>query len=108
MTLHCPRCLQPMPGYADRAAYEAEHRVLEMGLGPHQSLVFEALHRRSMSFATKQALIDAVWGDDAEGGPADGPKAIEVLICQLRKKIAPHGYRIATVWGHGYRLEKIA
>ncbi len=32
------------------------------------------------------------------------PKIVTVLVCRIRKKIAPHGFKIETVYGAGYQL----
>lgn len=37
---------------------------------------------------------------------SDAPKIkiIKVLICKVRAKLKPHGFKIETIWGTGYRL----
>jgi hypothetical protein len=40
-------------------------------------------------------------------GTADkrcGEGSLSVYICEMRKKLAPYGIEIKTVWGHGYGL----
>jgi len=33
------------------------------------------------------------------------PKMVDVVICNLRKKLKPFGLTIQTLWGHGYYLD---
>jgi hypothetical protein len=34
------------------------------------------------------------------------PKMVDVVICNLRKKLKPFGLTIHTLWGHGYYLDQ--
>ena len=56
--------------------------------------------------ATKQWLMDTLYGDDPDGGP--DPKIIDVYVCKLRPKLrALFGEdAIETVWGRGYRIDE--
>lgn len=49
----------------------------------------------------KAALVDQL---HQQGHEAD-PRAIDVLVCKLRKKLGDRGWLIGTVWGSGYRLQ---
>lgn len=51
---------------------------------------------------TAEALLAALYGDDADGGPLDARKALAVLICQVRRRLPPGAIR--THWGVGYSL----
>jgi len=33
------------------------------------------------------------------------PKMVDVIICNLRKKLKPYGLIIQTLWGHGYFID---
>jgi hypothetical protein len=33
------------------------------------------------------------------------PKMVDVVICNLRKKLKPYGLTIQTLWGHGYYID---
>lgn len=33
------------------------------------------------------------------------PKMVDVVICNLRKKLKPYGLTIQTLWGHGYFID---
>jgi DNA-binding response OmpR family regulator len=52
------------------------------------------------------ALIEAIWGDDADGGPLSASKQVQVLMCYLRKSLAAGRLpvRIVTHRGVGYEL----
>lgn len=55
------------------------------------------------SFDIYRALLAA--GDpDAQLGEEPDAKIVDVFICKARKKIAPFGIQIETLWGQGYRL----
>lgn len=44
-------------------------------------------------------LIEAVWGDDPDGGPVDAHNRIGIAVMSLRRE----GHPIATFFGRGYR-----
>jgi DNA-binding response OmpR family regulator len=52
------------------------------------------------------ALIDAVWGDDVDGGPDNARKSVYVHMCYLRRRLAASRFpgRIANHHGVGYEL----
>jgi hypothetical protein len=50
--------------------------------------------------ATRQEIHSAM----ADGDPVTGNKIIDVVISRLRRKLAPHSIKIATIWGLGFRL----
>lgn len=60
-----------------------------------ESQLLQAMARGAMR---KEAIVDAIWREE------QGPKIIDVFICKLRRKLAPHGIAIVTVWGVGYRI----
>lgn len=51
---------------------------------------------------SKQSAMDWIY----QLRPGDEPemKIVDVLICKLRRKVAPLGIRIDTAWGRGYAL----
>jgi hypothetical protein len=64
--------------------------------------IFDAVRRRPGISA--EALCDAIWADDIDGGPLSGRKNIHVHVHQLNKLIAPHGIAVrASKWA-GYRI----
>lgn len=63
--------------------------------------VFEILLQRPGRVASKEQLLEHMYGFDEEVSQ----NAIEVLIHRLRKKIEPYGLSIRTIRGLGYLLE---
>lgn len=59
----------------------------------------------SRDFASRAQMMTAVMADrhaDADGQPE--MKIIDVYVCKIRKKVAPFGIEITSLWGRGYRL----
>jgi hypothetical protein len=95
------------------AELEEEIRQLREALAPDTFAIspIDGLHmprRIAVMFAclqkhgtvSRKKLYVALYGAD---GTAD-PKVIHVYVHGLRRMLEPHGYRIKTVWGQGYRL----
>jgi two-component system OmpR family response regulator len=74
----------------------------EVHLTAREFAVLEALLRRQGGVASKQELLDEVWGPDFPGDP----NIVEVYIRYLRKKVdIPFGLdTIETVRSVGYRV----
>ncbi|MEM9864841.1 MAG: response regulator transcription factor [Myxococcota bacterium] len=62
--------------------------------------VMAMLARRPGQPISRQALVDGAL--DPEQGT---PRALDVHISRLRKKLGPAAPQLATVWGIGYRLD---
>jgi DNA-binding response OmpR family regulator len=72
---------------------------VELTVKEYDLLLILARHPgRSFS---RSYLLDAVWGEDYEGGD----RTVDTHVVRLRRKLGDMGERIATVWGVGYRLE---
>ena len=69
-------------------------------LAPTEARLLAALVKRTEM--AKAALYAAVWDASADDAPA--VKIVDVMVCKLRKKLAPHGIEISTLWGRGFRL----
>lgn len=54
----------------------------------------------------REALVDAVWGDDPDGGPMSAMNGISVLVHSLRRRLAGAGFPGAVrTWPRsGYEL----
>ena len=50
---------------------------------------------------SREALLDAAWGETFEGGD----RTVDTHIKTLREKLRPHQDCIKTIWGFGYKLE---
>ncbi|WP_029002758.1 winged helix-turn-helix domain-containing protein [Azorhizobium doebereinerae] len=75
---------------------------IEWWLTKAEVVVMGALTARDM--ATKDFLMAALYHND--GRDAANEKIVDVFICKIRKKVAPFGVVITTVWGQGYSLDK--
>lgn len=74
----------------------------EWRLTPTEAGILAALIARPL--ATKDFIMLQIYDgrDEAE------PKIVDVFICKMRKKLAPHGIDILTQWGVGYHLSDAA
>ena len=64
--------------------------------------VMRYLCRHEGKVATRNALLDEVWGIDYEGGS----NVVDVIIRSLRRKMGPQATLIETVTGMGYRFRQ--
>jgi DNA-binding response OmpR family regulator len=79
-------------------------------LTPAQSRIMASLATSAGRVVRREALIDAVWGDDEDGGPDDARKSVYVHVCQLRRRLAALQFpgRIVNHHGVGYELKLAA
>jgi DNA-binding response OmpR family regulator len=70
-----------------------------LALTPAESRVFVRLLKHA--FVSKEDLHAAMSSD---GKPTTGVKIVDVVISRLRRKLAPHGVELNTVYGQGVRL----
>lgn len=105
----CPTCGQQLP--ADRGFIFDEEAGIVVGRGRVASLtrqeatVFAQLYAAMPRVCTKEQLLSNLYlheQDEAE------IKIVDVFICKIRKKLAPLGVEIATIWARGYRLVRAA
>lgn len=73
------------------------------GYSPGQSRILGLLLRKDT--VTKDMIVDALYGDRADGDVPE-PKTVDVLICQLRRKLKPHGIEFKTWYGVGYFMDE--
>ena len=76
---------------------------IEWRLTATEARVFGALLARER--ATKDRIMAVLYADRPADGDVPEMKICDVLICKLRKKVAPFGVKIFTVWGSGWRLD---
>jgi DNA-binding response OmpR family regulator len=76
-------------------------RVAYLTPGRFQMLL--AMVAGTQRLVTKKVLVEALWGDREDGGPASD-KIIDVTLCNLRKEIAPLGVFIETEFRQGWRM----
>ena len=79
------------------------HDVLE--LTRMECAFLRILFLRKGATVEKRVLVEQLHRSESD---ADS-RALDVLVCKLRKKLAAHGAAslIGTVWGSGYRLQHI-
>lgn len=76
------------------------HCPLEFGLTPAEQRILAALVARER--CTKEFLLLATARPGTE--PDTEIKIVDVFVCKARKKLAPFGIEILTLWGSGYAL----
>jgi DNA-binding response OmpR family regulator len=90
----------------DRAARTIHLEGTELRLAPKEFDLLSLLLRNSGRVLSRQAIIAAVWGNRFYGDP----KTVDVHVRWLREKFEPFEwlpFRINTVFGVGYRLDRI-
>ena len=75
-----------------------------VGVGGAKLMILTMLMSRQE--CSREALIDAMYGDRPDGGPEYAKKIIDISICKLRRKLVPFGVTIKTVWNWGYSIGK--
>ena len=83
-------------------AREARIDDAALRLGPKEYLLLELLALKRGAAVSKTACMAHLYGTDEY----PEAKTIDVVLCRLRKRLAPHGMAeaIESVWGFGYRL----
>lgn len=82
----------------EEVLFSAALPPIEYGLTRQEARVFGVLVSRPL--ATKSAIMAALY--DERGADWAEPKIVDVLVCKIRKKLAPFGIEILTRWGEGY------
>jgi two-component system cell cycle response regulator CtrA len=85
-------------------AHEARVDGVPLRLGPKEYLLLEFLILKRGSAVSKMACMNHLYGTD------DYPEAktIDVVLCRLRKRLAPFGLAdmVESVWGFGFKLKE--
>ena len=84
-------------------AHEARVDDVPLRLGPKEYLLLEFLILKRGSAVSKTACMTHLYGTDEY----PEAKTIDVVLCRLRKRLAPHGMSdmIESVWGYGFKLK---
>lgn len=105
-TVMCPCC----GGFMGEAApLDAVREKVRMG---HQLIILDLLSRRVGRLVSNTDIVDAMYGDRADGGPENCGNVAKVTICRLKKTIEAFGWTIVSV-GRGsgntasYRLQPV-
>ena len=98
----CSACGQTLPPRID----------LGIRLTSGQQRLVERVHRAGVEGILSTDLLDYMYGDDPNGGPETGKKALAVRICQLNKVLRKKGWCIRAPKGGmreptPYRLVKL-
>lgn len=72
----------------------------EWKLTASQSRVFA--HMTTRELVTHSSIMLALYSDRPADHP--DPRIVPVFVAKIRRKLAPHGVRIDTVWGQGFSL----
>jgi DNA-binding winged helix-turn-helix (wHTH) protein len=87
----------PPPDDVKTARLVALNQIFDLTLT--ESRIIAALLEHN--FVGQEALCAALTHD---GRPVPSSANLRVVISRLRKKLAPFGIAISTVWGQGYRI----
>ncbi len=71
-------------------------------LSPSEAIIMAVLCQAGSRGVSRETLVDRLWGDDPDGGPAGTDKIISIHVSHLRAK----GVGVETLWGIGYRLRR--
>lgn len=80
---HCPHCGQPIVPKVDWVRLKGQARA-----------VYEACLQRPRS---REGLRFILWGADPNGGP--GERALDTVVCNLNRRLAPYGVRLQCIDG---------
>jgi two-component system alkaline phosphatase synthesis response regulator PhoP len=83
----------------DKHTVRVKGKILD--LTPKEFDLLTVLFKNRNKAVNRQTLLSAVWGFDSPGNTG----TIDVHIRHLRKKLGPHGDKIQTILGFGYRLD---
>jgi two-component system, cell cycle response regulator CtrA len=84
-------------------AHEVKIDDVPLRLGPKEYLLLEFLVLKRGAAVSKTACMTHLYGTDEY----PEAKTIDVVLCRLRKRLAPHGLAemIESVWGYGFKLK---
>lgn len=77
------------------------HAPVEFGLTNSEAAILAALISRERCSKDFLLMATARPGEEKDAEI----KIVDVFVCKLRRKIAPFGIQIITLWGQGYTLD---
>ena len=69
--------------------------------------IYEVVRRAGKYGVSTDTLVDAVYGDDPNGGPGDAKNTLSCRIVYLNKKLKPFGQRITCGGGRSVGTYKL-
>ncbi len=80
---------------------------MRLRLSPRESQMLVKLAKRPGRVTSYRELLHELYGDDPDGGPDYASSCLRRFATDINKRLAAEGYRIRTVWGQGYTLERM-
>jgi DNA-binding winged helix-turn-helix (wHTH) protein len=74
--------------------------------GQSRLVILELLARSNASWVSHEAIIDALWGHDPNGGPDYPGNIVAVHVMHLRRALRAYGVEIRNVFGAGYGIPR--
>lgn len=107
--MNCPCCNQPLPDTDVR--WDPRTRVLArkgeaVKLSGIQARVFDVLWRAQPERVPTKSIFERVYADDPDGGP-ESPNIVAVVLCRVRKMVAPLGVEIKGRSWDGSKVEVV-
>ncbi|MCM1136079.1 MAG: response regulator transcription factor [Clostridium sp.] len=95
-------CVEYPDLIVNRTNYSVIYRGKTVEMPPKELELLYFLASSPNHVFTREQLLDQIWGYEYIGDT----RTVDVHIKRLREKIADHsGWRIATIWGIGYKFE---
>lgn len=85
----------------DKREVSIDGKTVELTPNEYELLVY--LLRNQNRALSRDMILDGVWGMDFEGDWRN----VDTHVKRLRSKLGTHGSQIKTVYGYGYRWEKL-
>lgn len=103
----CPTCGHPVLHreiVIDRALGVISRHGVEARLTRNELAFFEEFLKGYPSAVHKDRVYDAIYASRIADKDFPEPKIVDVIVCKLRRKLAPLGMGFRTAWGFGYAL----
>jgi DNA-binding response OmpR family regulator len=97
----CAACGRPLD------LFDAAEAALRLRLSPKETKLLTTLGKRPGRVTLYREILHALYGDDPGGGPDHASSCMRRFAIDINKRLAAEGYRIRTVWGQGYTLERM-
>ena len=86
----------------DLRCYEVRVNGESVLLSPKEVEILHLMASQPRQVFTREQLLDQIWGYEYIGDT----RTVDVHIKRLREKIKDHdSWKIATIWGIGYKFE---